>query len=101
ELCLTGEAIDAQEAKQLSLVNYVVPKAELDEKLSWLLGRLLDKSPTAIRRGRYAMRRVESMAFEEAIAFTESQIGLMAMTDDAREGMQAFREKRKPVWGRR
>ncbi|MDS1140024.1 enoyl-CoA hydratase/isomerase family protein [Pusillimonas sp. SM2304] len=98
ELCLTGEPIDAQEARQLGLVNYVVPQAELDAKMGWLLGRLQDKSPTAIRRGRYAMRRVESMAFEEAIAFTESQIGLMAMTDDAREGMQAFREKRKPVW---
>jgi len=38
------------------------------------------------------------MAFEESMAFTESQIALFTLTDDAREGQKAFQEKRKPVW---
>jgi 1,4-dihydroxy-2-naphthoyl-CoA synthase len=38
------------------------------------------------------------MPFEQSMAFTESQIGLLAMTDDAREGQLAFREKRQPIW---
>jgi 1,4-dihydroxy-2-naphthoyl-CoA synthase len=38
------------------------------------------------------------MSFEQAIAYTESQIALLAMTEDAREGLAAFNEKRKPVW---
>ena len=98
ELCLTGELIPAADALRIGLVNYVVPAAELDSKLDWLLARVLDKAPSAIRRGRYAMRAVESMTFDQSISFTESQIGLLSMTEDAREGLLAFREKRKPTW---
>ena len=97
-MCLTGEPITSAEAHALRLVNHVAPAAELDAKLDWLLGRLLDKAPSAIRRGRYTMRRIEAMSFEESMAFTESQIGLVSMTDDAKEGQAAFREKRAPRW---
>jgi methylglutaconyl-CoA hydratase len=98
ELCLTGESIDARQAQAIGLVNHVVPGAELDEKTSWLVGRLLDKSPTAIRRGKYAIRAIADMAFEQRVAFTESQIGLAVMTEDAHEGVASFNEKRKPNW---
>ena len=64
----------------------------------WLLQRLLDKSPAAIRRGLYTMKRIESMGFEESMAFTESQIALFTLTEDAKEGQQAFQQKRKPQW---
>jgi 1,4-dihydroxy-2-naphthoyl-CoA synthase len=57
-----------------------------------------DKSPAAIRRGLYTLKRVESLAFEESISFTESQIALFTLTEDAQEGQKAFQEKRKPVW---
>lgn len=98
ELCLTGELIDAEAARTMRLVNHVAPSDELDAKLQWLIDRIADKSPAALRRGRYAMRQVESMSFPEAIAFMESQIGLMSLTDDAQEGILAFREKRAPQW---
>ena len=52
----------------------------------------------AIRRGKYAMRAMASMSFDQAIAYTESQIAITAMTEDAKEGLKAFGEKRKPVW---
>ena len=98
ELCITGEPINAAEAREVGLVNHVVPGDELDAKVAWLIGRITDKSPTAIRRGKYAMRAVRSMTFDQAIAFTEGQIALMAQTEDAREGVAAFNEKRKPSW---
>lgn len=98
EMALTGEPVDAPEALALGLVNYVVPGAALDEKVEWLLGRLLDKSPTAIRRGKYAMRHTEALDFDHAAAFMEGQIGTLALTEDAAEGRLAFNEKRKPVW---
>lgn len=98
EWALTGEPLSAQDALGWGLLNHVVPAAELDAKLDWLLGRLSDKSPTAIRRGKYAMRAIESMSFDQAIAYTESQIALLAMTEDAKEGLAAFNERRKPIW---
>lgn len=98
EWCFTGEPFTAQEAQEAGLLNYVVPAAELDAKVEWLIQRLVDKSPTAIRRGRYAMRAIESMSFDQAIAYTETQIATMALTEDAKEGMAAFNEKRAPQW---
>jgi methylglutaconyl-CoA hydratase len=98
EWALTGEPFDAKTALGAGLLNYVVPATELDAKVDWLIGRIVDKSPTAIRRGKYAMRAIASMSFDESIAYTESQIGLLAMTEDAREGLKAFAEKRKPSW---
>jgi enoyl-CoA hydratase/carnithine racemase len=44
------------------------------------------------------MRAMASMSFDEGIAYTESQIALLAMTDDAREGLASFNEKRPPIW---
>ena len=98
EWALTGEPFDAKAAKDAGLLNYVVPTAELDAKVDWLIGRIVDKSPTAIRRGKYAMRAITSMSFDESIAYTESQIALLAMPEDAKEGLKAFSEKRKPSW---
>jgi len=98
EWCITGEPFDAPTALQYGLLNYVVPAAELDAKTQWLIERMADKSPTAIRRGKYAMRAMGSMSFEQGIAYTESQIALLALTEDAKEGLAAFNEKRKPVW---
>ncbi len=96
EMCLTGEPITSQQALECHLVNYV--DDDVDAKLQWLLERLLDKSPAALRRGLYTMKKVEQMAFEESMSFTESQIALFTLTNDAKEGQLAFREKRKPVW---
>jgi enoyl-CoA hydratase/carnithine racemase len=99
EMCITGESITAAQALEHGLVNRV--SDDVDECVDWLLGRVLDKSPAAIRRGLYTMKKIEAMAFEESMAFTESQIGLFALTEDAAEGQLAFREKRKPHWSGR
>lgn len=96
ELCLTGEPLTSAQALAYGLVNYV--DDDVDARLDWLLARLLDKSPAAIRRGLYTMKKIESMAFEESMAFTESQIALFTLTEDAKEGQAAFQEKRKPDW---
>ncbi len=98
ELCLTGEPISAQDALAMDLVNYVVPQDQLDAKVDWLVGRLVDKSPTAIRRGKHALRAIADMGFPQSIAFTEAQIGSLRMTKDAAEGLASFAQKRPPVW---
>lgn len=98
EWAIAGEPFSAQEARDAGLLNHVVPAAEFDATVQSLVNRIVDKSPTAIRRGKYAMRAIGAMSFDEAIAYTESQIALLAMTEDAKEGLASFNEKRKPVW---
>lgn len=98
ELCLTGEPIDAAEALNIGLVNYVTPAAELDARVAWLVGRIVDKSPTAIRRGKHALRAIGDMTVEQAIAYMESQIATLSLTADSKEGIASFNERRAPVW---
>jgi enoyl-CoA hydratase/carnithine racemase len=107
ELCITGEPVSAQEALAMNLINHVAdplpdgsadPLSSLDAKLDWLLARLLDKSPAAIRRGLYMLKKLENLSFEESISFAESQIALFTLSEDAKEGQAAFQQKRKPNW---
>ncbi len=98
EWCLAGEPFTAAQALAAGLINHLVPAAELDAKTDWLVQRLVSKSPTAIRRGKYALRAIADMSFDQAIRYTEGQIALTAMTEDAREGRAAFAEKRQPNW---
>jgi enoyl-CoA hydratase/carnithine racemase len=99
EMCITGEPITSQQALDWGLVNYV--DEDLDGRLQWLLSRVIDKSPAAIRRGLYTMKRIGAMSFEESMSFTESQIALLTLSDDAKEGQEAFRQKRPPNWSGR
>ena len=98
EMCITGEAFSAAEALEMDLLNYVVPAAELDAKTEWLLARVVNKSPTAVKLGKHAFHAAQDMSLREAFAFTESFIRQVSMTEDAREGMKSFAEKRPPQW---
>ena len=98
ELCLTADLIDAARAREISLVNFVVPAAGLDAEVERVVARIAAGSPLAIRRGRLAIAAMQSMAFPEAIAFAEAQIGLASRSSDAEEGLAAFNEKRPPRW---
>jgi len=98
EMALTGEFFDAEFARAAGLVNYVVPADALDAKTDWLIGRMTDKSPTAIRRGKYALRQMWEMTLDGSLAFAQGEIAQLFATADHREGIAAFNEKRKPDW---
>lgn len=98
DMCLTGDPIDARAAREIGLINRAVPREALDQSVDDLVSRLAARSPSALRRGKYASYAIESMSFEESLRFMEGQIGLLAATDDAAEGQLAFREKRPPRW---
>ncbi len=98
ELCLTGRIMDAEEANRIRLVNCVVPPDQLEAEIRSWTGMVLAASPMAIRRGKYAMRAMRDMSFEQMIAFAETMVGPMIMTQDAREGLEAFAQKRSPNW---
>lgn len=98
ELCLTGEPASAREAADEGIINFAVPGAELDRKLEWLLGRVIDKSPTGIRLGKQALGKIREMSTDSALEYAQFMLANMARTRDAQEGFKAFNEKRPPAW---
>lgn len=97
-MCMLGEKIDARQAEAIGLVGEVVPAAGLDAAVEGILAQLLSKSPTAMRRGKYLLRAIESMSFEESLCLTETLLRVQAADPNTREGLAAFREKRTPQW---
>ena len=98
EMCVTAEQFSAAQALEWGVVNYVVPRAELDAKVGWLLSRILDKSPTAIRLGKQAFNAMRDLELRASLEYAQAMVPVMSSTADAREGMQAFQEKRPPQW---
>jgi enoyl-CoA hydratase/carnithine racemase len=97
-MCLTGELISASRAYEIGLVNEVVPDDQLDARVEALLARLAAASPVAVRRGKAVIAAMEELAFHDALSLAEAQIAIASRTADAREGLAAFNEKRKPRW---
>jgi enoyl-CoA hydratase len=95
ELLLTGDQIPAQEAHRLGLVNRVVPAADLMAEAKKLAATLASKAPVAIRYILEAVHKGLEMPFPQAQNYEATLFGLVASTDDMREGTKAFLEKRK------
>lgn len=98
EMAFLGEPLGAAEAERYHLVNRTVPAAELDAKIADVLERLRAASPTALRVGKAALDVMQDMTVDETLAYAQALIERLAATDDAREGMAAFAEKRRPRW---
>jgi enoyl-CoA hydratase len=96
ELVLTGSAISADEAEWIGLVNRVIPAADLLAQARLLAGQLARNAPVASRYVLNAINRGMDMPFAEGCAFEAALFGLVAATEDMREGTRAFLEKRKP-----
>jgi enoyl-CoA hydratase len=96
ELILTGAQISAAEAERIGLVNRVVPAASLLTEVRSLAGSLANQAPIAMRYIINAINKGLEMPFAEACVFEATLFGLVAATDDMREGTRAFLEKRKP-----
>ncbi|OFW15891.1 MAG: hypothetical protein A3F70_15140 [Acidobacteria bacterium RIFCSPLOWO2_12_FULL_67_14] len=96
ELLLSGRQVTASEALQLGLVNAVVPAAELMTAARRLAGELASKAPVAAQYIIEAVNRGLEMSFDKAQFLEATLFGLVASTEDMREGTSAFLEKRKP-----
>jgi enoyl-CoA hydratase len=96
ELLLSGDQITAQDAHRIGLVNRVVPAADLIRDANAWAQALATKAPVAVRYILDAVRDGLDMAFAEAEGLEATLFGLVASTEDMREGTRAFLEKRRP-----
>ena len=95
-MILTGESVPAREAYEMGLVSRVVPRAELDGVVRGLARLLAGYSPTALGLAKEAAGMVPDMEYGAALRYLRELITLVALSDDAREGIAAFFEKRPP-----
>ncbi|MFT4840544.1 MAG: enoyl-CoA hydratase [Planctomycetota bacterium] len=100
-LILQGDAIDAQEALRIGLVNGVFEPAELMDKVKAVANRMVSRGPTALSLAKQAVRRGAQMPMADALALEADLFGMISSTDEMKEGMTAFLEKRKPSWLRK
>jgi enoyl-CoA hydratase/carnithine racemase len=98
EMLLTGTIIDAQEAERIGLVNKVVPPEKLDEAAMELANELAAKSPIALQMGKRAFYTMSDMEYTKALEYMNEMMAELCITEDAREGVEAFLKKKKPQW---
>ena len=98
ELLLYGNLIKPPEALALGLINRIVPRDEIDsEALAWA-EELAKKSPIAVQLAKTSFYNSEDMNYEQQFAYMNEAFARLCTTDDAKEGVNAFFEKRNPVW---
>ena len=98
EMLLTGDFIDAMEAKAKGLVNRVVPADALDAEVERLTQSILAKSAVAVRIGKGMYYKQLEMGLTEAYAYASEVMACNMMSEDAGEGIDAFMQKRKPEY---
>lgn len=98
ELIMTGDKISAAQAAEMGLITRAVPKDKLEAEVQALADKLASKSPVVMRLGLEAFYRAQDMELEPALNHLQTQLVAVLGTEDAREGLMAFLEKRAPQW---
>ena len=98
ELLFDGDLIPAQEALRIGLINRVVPDADLEQEARAWAAKLARKSPVAMQIAKSAFYTAADQDYYKAFAFMNEAFARLCATDDAKEGIAAFMEKRPPVW---
>lgn len=98
EMLFTGDFVEAEEALRIGLVNRVVPRPRLDEEVRALAEKIAAKSPLTLAIGKEAFHRQMGIGLEEAYASASEVMTRNLLTHDAEEGIDAFLEKRAPLW---
>jgi enoyl-CoA hydratase len=98
ELVLTGATLSAREAEERGLVTRIVPAADVTTAALDLAARIAAMPPVAVRAAKEAVNRAFEVSLEAGLEFERRAFYLLFDTDDAKEGLAAFSEKRKPSW---
>jgi methylglutaconyl-CoA hydratase len=98
EMAVTGKAYTAGEANEMGLLTKVVESAQIQREADVLAAVICTNAPHAIQSGMKAFQKLSSVPVDERHRFLKEQLNLLLLSEDAKEGTAAFREKRDPVW---
>lgn len=101
EMCFFAERFDAHEALRLEIVNRVVAEDDLDAAVDELVAKLVANSPVALRMGRRAFAAMSDLSLHDALNLAQTILPIMSQSEDTKEGMLAFAERRSPQWPNR
>jgi enoyl-CoA hydratase/carnithine racemase len=96
EMVMLGDRWTATQLQSVGVINRVVPHDQLDSTVNEIAQKLARESPVAMRLGRDSFYRQQDMEFRAALDYLHSQFTLVTLTDDSKEGIKAFFEKREP-----
>ncbi|MCK4297515.1 MAG: enoyl-CoA hydratase/isomerase family protein [Candidatus Marinimicrobia bacterium] len=100
ELIFTGDIIDAQEALRIGLVNKVIEQESLLEEVNNIANKIVAVGPTAVRLAKTVINRGIDTNLTTASSYETEAFSVVFSTEEAREGIRAFLEKRKPNWNK-
>ena len=98
KMLLTGEPIKANYAKEIGLINDCFPKSKLNREILKIAKKIASKSNLTIKIGKQAFYKQLEMPLKKAYSYTSEVMTANMMAMDAKEGISAFIEKRKPIW---
>jgi len=98
EMLFFGNLISAREALDMGLINRVIPEADLEKETRSWAAVLAQKSPIALQIAKKAFYAAAELEYNKAFEYMNEAFARLCSTEDAREGIQAFLEKRQPVW---
>ena len=98
KMLLTGEPITAKYAKEIGLINDFFPKSKLNKEVLKIAKKIASKSNLTIKIGKQTFYKQLEMPLRKAYAYTSKMMTVNMMALDAKEGISAFIEKRKPIW---
>ena len=101
EMCFFAERFDAHEALRLEIVNRVVAEDVLDAAVDELVAKLVANSPVALRMGRRAFAAMSDLSLNDALNLAQIILPIISQSEDTKEGMLAFAERRSPQWPNR
>ena len=98
EILFTGELISGKEAERVGLINKAVPGDELEKTVEELIAKLVDKPPLALQAMKMLVDRGLECTIESGLQLERQTVNYLQETEDFKESMAAFTEKRKPVY---
>lgn len=98
KLTLTGDRVDAREALRIGLVDEVVDRARLDERVQEIATRIASKSAVAVRLAKAAVKASARLPLDQGLRYERTLFALVFTSADKEEGVRAFLEKREPRW---